>query len=43
MVTFPDKFCKAEFENLDNGYVKLLDPEDLMLKDNITLFNISIL
>lgn len=28
---------------LGNGYVKQLDPEGLILKDNITLFNISIL
>lgn len=49
MVTFPDKFYKTEFERLHtvlflgNDYVKLLDPESLTLKDNIILFNTSIL
>lgn len=47
MVTFLDKFCKTEFEKLhtalylDNGYVKILDPEGLILKDNFILFNIE--
>lgn len=47
MVTFPDKFCKTEIEKLhaavylDNGYLKILDPESLTLKDNFTLFNIG--
>lgn len=45
MVNFLDKFSMTEFEKLhtalDNSYVKILDPEGLILKDNFTLVNID--
>lgn len=45
MVNFLDKFFMTEFEKiytaLDNSYVKIWDPEGLILKDNFTLVNID--